>query len=389
MPKPLLPWSEDFLEYNFGAGHPMAPLRLALTYQLLEDLGLLDGFAVEPVAEATEAELLRVHGAQYLAAVRAAGRGVPDPARGLGAEDNPIFGQIHEAGARIAGSTLAAARAVWEGRAPRALSLAGGMHHAMADRASGFCVFNDVAVAIAALLDAGAERVAYVDLDAHHGDGVERIFWDDPRVLTVSVHQHPGTLFPGTGYAQDIGGPRARGMAVNVALQPETGDAAWLRVLDAVVPPLLEEFEPQILITQHGCDSHALDPLAQLAVSVDAQRRAALLMSELATAHAGGRWVATGGGGYEIVSVVPRVWANLAAVVAARPLALDAAVPEAWRRRVGTLVDVDIPTVLGEGVGDDFRPWAAGYNPDDPVDRAVMATRGAVFPHHGLDPQLR
>lgn len=389
MPKPLLPWSEDFLEYNFGAGHPMAPLRLALTYQLLEDLGLLDGFAVEPVAEATEAELLRVHGAQYLAAVRAAGRGVPDPARGLGAEDNPIFGQIHEAGARIAGSTLAAARAVWEGRAPRALSLAGGMHHAMADRASGFCVLNDVAVAIAALLDAGAERVAYVDLDAHHGDGVERIFWDDPRVLTVSVHQHPGTLFPGTGYAQDIGGPRARGMAVNVALQPETGDAAWLRVLDAVVPPLLEEFEPQILITQHGCDSHALDPLAQLAVSVDAQRRAALLMSELATAHAGGRWVATGGGGYEIVSVVPRVWANLAAVVADRPLALDAAVPEAWRRRVGTLVDVDIPTVLGEGVGDDFRPWAAGYNPDDPVDRAVMATRGAVFPHHGLDPQLR
>lgn len=389
MPKPLLPWSEDFLEYNFGAGHPMAPLRLALTYQLLEDLGLLDGFAVEPVAEATEAELLRVHGAQYLAAVRAAGRGVPDPARGLGAEDNPIFGQIHEAGARIAGSTLAAARAVWEGRAPRALSLAGGMHHAMADRASGFCVFNDVAVAIAALLDAGAERVAYVDLDAHHGDGVERIFWDDPRVLTVSVHQHPGTLFPGTGYAQDIGGPRARGMAVNVALQPETGDAAWLRVLDAVVPPLLEEFEPQILITQHGCDSHALDPLAQLAVSVDAQRRAALLMSELATAHAGGRWVATGGGGYEIVSVVPRVWANLAAVVADRPLALDAAVPEAWRRRVGTLVDVEIPTVLGEGVGDDFRPWAAGYNPDDPVDRAVMATRGAVFPHHGLDPQLR
>lgn len=389
MPKPLLPWSEDFLEYNFGAGHPMAPLRLALTYQLLEDLGLLDGFAVEPVAEATEAELLRVHGAQYLAAVRAAGRGVPDPARGLGAEDNPIFGQIHEAGARIAGSTLAAARAVWEGRAPRALSLAGGMHHAMADRASGFCVFNDVAVAIAALLDAGAERVAYVDLDAHHGDGVERIFWDDPRVLTVSVHQHPGTLFPGTGYAQDIGGPRARGMAVNVALQPETGDAAWLRVLDAVVPPLLEEFEPQILITQHGCDSHALDPLAQLAVSVDAQRRAALLMSELATAHAGGRWVATGGGGYEIVSVVPRVWANLAAVVADRPLPLDAAVPEAWRRRVGTLVDVEIPTVLGEGVGDDFRPWAAGYNPDDPVDRAVMATRGAVFPHHGLDPQLR
>lgn len=389
MPKPLLPWSEEFLEYNFGAGHPMAPLRLALTHQLLADLGVLDDFAVEPVTEATEAELLRVHEADYLAAVRAAGRGVADPARGLGAEDNPIFGQIHEAGARIAGATLAAALAVWEGRAPRALSLAGGMHHAMADRASGFCVFNDVAVAIAALLDAGAQRVAYVDLDAHHGDGVERIFWDDPRVLTVSVHQHPGTLFPGTGYAQDIGGPRARGTAVNVALQPETGDGAWLRVLDAVVPPLLEEFEPQILVTQHGCDSHPLDPLAQLAVSVDAQRRAALLMSELATAHAGGRWVATGGGGYEIVTVVPRAWAHLAAVVAGRPLALDAAVPEVWRRRVGAVVDGAVPTRFTDGVDDDFRAWAGGYDPDDAVDRAVMATRGAVFPHHGLDPQLR
>lgn len=389
MPKPLLPWSEEFLEYNFGAGHPMAPLRLALTHQLLADLGVLDDFAVEPVTEATEAELLRVHEADYLAAVRAAGRGVADPARGLGAEDNPIFGQIHEAGARIAGATLAAALAVWEGRAPRALSLAGGMHHAMADRASGFCVFNDVAVAIAALLDAGAQRVAYVDLDAHHGDGVERIFWDDPRVLTVSVHQHPGTLFPGTGYAQDIGGPQARGTAVNVALQPETGDGAWLRVLDAVVPPLLEEFEPQILVTQHGCDSHPLDPLAQLAVSVDAQRRAALLMSELATAHAGGRWVATGGGGYEIVTVVPRAWAHLAAVVAGRPLALDAAVPEVWRRRVGAVVDGAVPTRFTDGVDDDFRAWAGGYDPDDAVDRAVMATRGAVFPHHGLDPQLR
>src|SRR5690606_7647130 len=139
-----------------------------------------------------------------------------------------------------------------------------------------------------------------------------------PRVLTISVHQHPGTLFPGTGYAQDVGGPTARGTAVNVALPPGTGDAAWLRVLDAVVAPLVEEFRPQLLLTQHGCDSHGLDPLAELAVSVDAQRRAALLMAELADAHAEGRWVATGGGGYEVVSVVPRVWAPLADVVVSR-----------------------------------------------------------------------
>jgi len=387
MPKPLLPWSEDLLEYDFGAGHPMAPLRLSLTHRLLADLGLLDSFAVEPVALADDAALLRVHDADYLAAVRAAGEGRPDPARGLGGEDNPVFGRIHEAGARIAGSTLAAASAVWEGRAPRALSLAGGMHHAMPARASGFCVYNDVAVALAAVLAAGAERVAYVDLDAHHGDGVERAFWDDDRVLTISVHQHPGTLFPGTGYAQDLGGPAARGTAVNVALPPGTGDAAWLRVLDGVVAPLVEDFAPQLLLTQHGCDSHALDPLAELAVSVDAQRAAALLMAELADAHAGGRWVATGGGGYEVVSVVPRVWAHLAAVVAGSPLDPATPVPAAWRDLVADLSDVEAPRTMGEGGPAAFRPWTAGYDPDDEVDRAVMATRGAVFPLHGLDPQ--
>ncbi len=388
MPKPLLLWCEELLEYNFGAGHPMAPLRLALTHRLLTDLGLLDAFTVQPVAAADDTALLRVHEADYLAAVRAAGEGRPDPARGLGEADNPIFGQIHEAGARVAGSTLAAVSAVWDGRASRALSLAGGMHHAMPTRASGFCVYNDLSVAIAAVLDAGAERVAYVDLDAHHGDGVERAFWDDDRVLTISLHQHPGTLFPGTGYAQDIGGPNARGTAVNVPLPPGTGGGAWLRVLDAVVAPLVEEFRPQLLITQHGCDSHGQDPLAELAVSVDAQRRAALLMAELADEHAEGRWVATGGGGYEVVGVVPRVWAHLAAVVAGRPLDPATPVPESWREAIAELAEVEAPRTMSDDVPADYRPWSAGYNPDDAVDRAIMATRGAVFPWHGLDTQL-
>ena len=389
MSKPLLPWSEDLLEYNFGAGHPMAPLRLALTHLLMESLGVLDGLDTRPVEPADDAALLRVHEADYLAAVRAAGQGQVDEARGLGAEDNPIFGQIHEAGARIAGSTLGAATAVWQGRTSRALSLAGGMHHAMPGRASGFCVYNDVAVAIAELLDAGAERVAYVDLDAHHGDGVERAFWNDPRVLTISVHQHPGTLFPGTGYAQDIGGPRARGTAVNVALEPGTADGAWLRAVDAVVEPLLEEFGPELLITQHGCDSHPLDPLAELAVSIDAQRQGAMLMARYADAYAQGRWVATGGGGYEIVSVVPRAWAHLAAVVAGRPIDPSTPVPASWRDQIAALADVEAPAVMTDGEPGTFRPWETGYNPDDPTDRAIMATRSAVFPLHGLDPLSR
>ncbi|MEE6282546.1 acetoin utilization protein AcuC [Georgenia sp. MJ170] len=383
---PLLPWSEELLEYNFGAGHPMAPIRLMLTHALVRDLGILDRLHVEPVVSATTAELLRAHETQYVAAVRAAGAGRPAPEFGLDEADNPIFEGMHEAAARIAGSTLAAATAVWRGDAPRALSLAGGMHHAMPRRASGFCVYNDLSVAIAALLADGATRVAYVDLDAHHGDGVERAFWDDERVLTISVHQHPGSLFPGTGYAQDIGSSAARGRAVNVPLAPGASGGPWLRVLDAVVEPLLREFQPQVLVTQHGSDSHRRDPLAELDVSVDAQRRAALLMAELADRYAGGRWVATGGGGYEVVEVVPRVWAHLAAVVAGEPIPPQAAVPESWRRLVHDLAAVEAPLTMTDGEDGSFVPWSAGYDPDDDVDRAIMAARNAVFPWHGLDP---
>ncbi len=163
--------------------------------------------------------------------------------------------------------------AVWTGGAEHAVNIAGGLHHAMPGAASGFCVYNDPAVAIAWLLEQGAERVAYVDVDVHHGDGVERAFWDEPRVLTVSVHESGRYLFPGTGFPDDAGGPGADGSAVNLALPPGTTDNAWLRAFHAVVPPLLEEFRPQVLVTQHGCDSHVLDPLAHLGLTVDGQRR--------------------------------------------------------------------------------------------------------------------
>ncbi|MDD9207602.1 acetoin utilization protein AcuC [Georgenia sp. 10Sc9-8] len=382
-------WSEELLSYDFGAGHPMAPVRMALTHQLMQALGVLDlpGVRVVPAPVATDEELTAVHTPDYVAAVRRAQtEEVVDHSRGLGDEDNPLFGTVHTASARIVGASLAAAREVWSGRADRALNLAGGMHHAMAGRASGFCVYNDPAVAIAWLLGQGARRVAYVDLDAHHGDGVERAFWDDDRVLTISVHQHPGSLFPGTGYAQDVGGAGARGTAVNVPLLPGTTDAAWLRVLDAVVEPLVAAWAPDILVTQHGCDSHQRDPLAGLDVSVDAHRAAALMMAELAESHCHGRWVATGGGGYEVVGVVPRSWTHLAAVLAGRPLAPDTPVPEEWARAVQELADVGAPELMTDGRPGTFRPVAQGINPDDGVDRAIMATRNAVFPSHGLDP---
>ena len=181
---------------------------------------------------------------------------------------------MHEAPPHVVGSTLEAFRQVWSGESLHSANITGGLHHAMPDRASGFCIYNDIAVGIRSLLDQGAERVAYVDVDVHHGDGVERVFWDDPRVLTISLHETGQMLFPGTGFAGDVGGPGAEGSAVNVPLPPGTADAGWLRAFHAVVPDLLRAFAPQVLVTQHGCDSHADDPLAHLLLSVDGQRAA-------------------------------------------------------------------------------------------------------------------
>ncbi len=387
--RPHLAWSPDLTAYDFGAGHPLAPVRLRLTVELLEALGLLDE-QVDVVAPdvANDDTLALVHDRSYIAAVRAASRaaeGFEDRAHGLGTPDNPVFRGMHDASARIVGATVGAARAVWSGPPRHAVSLAGGLHHAMADHAAGFCVYNDVAVAIQWLLHAGAQRIAYVDIDAHHGDGVERAFWTDPRVLTISIHQSGATIFPGTGFPSDVGGGPGLGSAVNVALPPGTGDAGWLRALDAVVAPLVAEFAPEVLVSQHGCDSHRSDPLTDLAVTVDGMRAAAVTVGRLARDHAGGRWLATGGGGYALADVVPRAWAHLVAVAWGRPLAPGTAVPPRWRRAVEEL-GFTAPTVMSDGGDSHFSPWSAGYDPDSAVDRAIMATRSAIFPLHGLDP---
>jgi acetoin utilization protein AcuC len=381
-------WGPELLGYDFGPGHPMAPTRLDLTMRLVRDLGLLDGADVDVVgpAPADDTVLALVHDAAYVAAVRAASdHGTTDPHRGLGTEDDPVFAGMHEAAARIVGS-CAAADAIASGAAAHAVNVAGGMHHAKPGAASGFCVYNDAAVAIRRLRAAGVERVAYVDLDAHHGDGVEEVFWDDPHVLTVSVHQSGATLFPGTGHATDVGGPGAEGTAVNVALPRRTDGARWLRAVDAVVPPVLRAFRPDVLVTQHGCDAHGDDPLSDLDVSVAAQRIAAARMHELAHELTDGRWLALGGGGYAIARVVPLVWSAVVGEVVHAPVAADRELPAPWREVVADVAGYDAPPSFGPDV--DWRPWSAGFDPDDAVDRAVLATRRAVFPHLGLDPHF-
>jgi acetoin utilization protein AcuC len=194
------------------------------------------------------------------------------------------------------------------GDVDHAFNPAGGLHHAMAGRASGFCIYNDVALAAARARDAG-HRVMYVDLDVHHGDGTQALFWDDPNVLTVSVHETGRTLFPGSGFVDERGGPEALGTKVNLPLHPLTGDGSWLAAIERVLPALAEGFRPTFLVTQHGCDTHVYDPLAHLRLTTRAYRKATLLLDGLAHQYAEGRWFATGGGGYDAYRVVPRSWA--------------------------------------------------------------------------------
>ncbi|HWO50887.1 MAG TPA: acetoin utilization protein AcuC [Ornithinibacter sp.] len=385
-------WDEVFTAYDFGPTHPMAPVRLDLTTRLARSLGVLDHVTLLVPEVAADDVLATVHDREYIEAVHRASADptTADVNRGLGTDDDPAFAGMHEASARIAQGTLDICRGVWQGDIEHGVNYCGGLHHAMRTHASGFCIYNDVGVGIQWLLDHGAQRVAYVDIDVHHGDGVERMFWNDPRVLTISVHESGRHLFPGTGWPADVGGPSARGTVANVALPPGTGDSAWLRSIESVVPPLVRAFAPEVLVSQHGCDTHMHDPLAHLAITVDAQRRAHETLHDLAHETASGRWVALGGGGYELVEVVPRSWTHLTAIAAHVPLPVDTAVPQEWLDHVQRALGRSAPGRMGDlppgALPIWVEPWNMGHNPDHPVDRAVLATRQATFPLHGLDP---
>jgi acetoin utilization protein AcuC len=237
---------------------------------------------------------------------------------------------MHEASARVAGGSIGAVQRILAGEADHAFSPAGGLHHAMRSRAAGFCVYNDVALGVAAARDAG-HRVLYLDLDVHHGDGTQALFWDDSEVLTLSIHEDGGHLFPGTGWVDETGGSAAPGTAVNAPLEPGSGDDSWWPVVARLVPALAEAFRPTFVVSQHGCDSHALDPLAHLRVTTASYERACQLVDRVAHDHCEGRWLATGGGGYAAFRVVPRSWAIIWLAQAHQPVPRET-LPE-WRER--------------------------------------------------------
>jgi acetoin utilization protein AcuC len=377
-------WDEGYLAYDFG-DHPLNPVRLDLTIRLARELGVLERLDITPPAPADEKQLLTVHDAAYLDAVRTASQDPMFSGYGLGTSDDPVFSGMYEASALVAGGSAQAALRMWTGEVEHGVNIAGGLHHAMQGYASGFCIFNDVVLAIRTLLAAGAKKVAYVDIDVHHGDGVQTAFYDDPRVLTISLHQDPRTLFPGTGMPGEIGTGEAEGTSINVALPPGTDDVGWLRAFRAVVPGALRAFAPDVLVTQCGCDTHHEDPLANLELTIDGQRTAIAELHRLAHEVAGGKWLAVGGGGYGLIRCVPRTWTHLLAEATGRTVSADTAIPSGWVEHLRSRgVRGELPATMGERPVGEVRPWAPGG--EGWLDGAIGATRRAVFPLLGLDP---
>ncbi|MHB9003750.1 MAG: acetoin utilization protein AcuC, partial [Coriobacteriia bacterium] len=321
-------------DYRFGPGHPMRPERFSVAVDLMRSWNLFaednGGVMLAPM-QASDPELLLAHTTDYLAAVHAADAdpNAADPRFGLGPGDTPAFPGMHDAAALAVGATLAAADSVASGEMHRAFSPAGGLHHAHRDRAAGFCVYNDCVVAIEHTTRTyPGMRIAYVDIDAHHGDGVQEAFYDRADVLTLSVHESGSYLYPGTGHPREIGEGPGLGYALNAALPPYADDACYERALERAIMPALRAFAPDLIFLQGGADAHRGDPLTHLALTIEGYTRLVAGVIALADELCHGRLVMAGGGGYEPYSVVPRMWACAFVLLLGRDI--PPAVPQDW-----------------------------------------------------------
>lgn len=325
-----------FLDYDFGPWHPLRPERITAGLELLEESGLWSAEQETLTAEpAAREELALVHDPAYIRAVEDASDGwfpQEELARfGFGSGDNPPFPGMHHSASLVTGGTIQAARQIMAGHIKHAFNPSGGWHHALAARASGFCIYNDPAAAAAAVVDEFQARVLYVDFDCHHGDGVQWLFYREPNVLTISFHESGQFLFPGTGGVEEVGEGTGKGFAVNVPFAPYTGDRDWQAAVEAILPPSVEWFRPDLVISAHGADTHAWDPLTHLNLTTGAFQWQARLTHDLAHRYTDGRWLAVGSGGYDWRRVVPRSWAIVWSEMASRPL--PAALPETWVTR--------------------------------------------------------
>lgn len=380
-----LVYDDEMAAYDLGPHHPLKPERFTLAVALMSAYGMLEatgesarddaGAALQlfaPRGPATDADLALVHDDAYVDTVKQAS---VDPhryravtTRGIGPGDTPATPGLHDAAALICGATIDALARVLDARGPaRAFAPAGGLHHAHRDRAAGFCVYNDPAVAIAvALREHPGLRIAYLDIDAHHGDGVQEAFYDRDDVLTISLHESGRYLFPGTGRAEETGTGAGTGYAINVPLPPYADEACYTLAFDEVVAPALAAFAPDVLVAQCGADAHHADPLTHLGLTLPAMRALYRRIAEIADASCGGCLTCCGGGGYGTYSVVPRAWTMLAAVLAGVELPED--LPESWRERSSGHSGQAAPRLLAE------ETQAAGADPAT----ALEYTRSSV-----------
>ncbi|WP_238357895.1 acetoin utilization protein AcuC [Cohnella zeiphila] len=355
--------------YHFREDHPFHPIRLRLTEDLLRLGGALgDAQIAAPDPRGVEEALQRIHRSDYVRAVKELSAasppaGVEEQAARFGLEpdgDTPYFPGMHDAAASIVAGSLAAAEAVMSGGTLHALHLGGGLHHAFPDRGAGFCVYNDAAAAISYMTDRYGAKVLYIDTDVHHGDGVQWSFYTDPDVFTFSIHETGKFLFPGTGFASERGESSGYGACLNVPVEPYTEDDSWLACFEAALERILCSFRPDVIVSQHGCDAHALDPLAHIHCSMRIYREMPKLIHRLAHEWTGGRWVALGGGGYEHWHVVPRAWGLLWLEMTDHPLLREidaspqgAKLPADWPR----IVAAERPDELPRTWLDDTAAW--------------------------------
>lgn len=343
-------YSPEYTNYYFHDDHPFNQRRLLLTHDLLQAYQLLRDEDILTPRLATDEELELVHDPRYIQFVREQGETDEVLALavgyGLGTEDVPCFRHMHEASSLIVGGTLQAVDAVMNGQAEHAFNPAGGLHHAFRGRASGFCIYNDCSVAIAYLRKHWNARVLYIDTDAHHGDGVQWAFYDDPNVLTVSLHETGKYLFPGTGNTTERGDGQGYGFSVNIPLDAYTEDDSFLEVYQKLIPKLVRGFQPDVILTQNGCDAHAYDPLTHLSCSMKVYQQIPRLAHEMAHTYCSGRWIAVGGGGYDIWRVVPRAWTLLWSEMSDQPLADDIEIPASWQEQWQPRSELILPSRL-------------------------------------------
>ncbi len=315
MKKPLYVYDDSLLKYRFNSTHPFNQMRLKMTTDLLIQAGFLKDTDIIKPREATDDELLLVHKKDFIDAVKAAGEGILSKDKmdsyGLDTEDTPSFEGMHEKSKMLVGATLTAVEAVMEGRTDKAASLAGGLHHGFSGRASGFCVYNDSAVAIEYLRTKYSQRVMYVDTDAHHGDGVQWIFYDSSEVMTYSIHETGRYLFPGTGSLTERGTEEGFGFAVNLPIDAFTEDESFMNTFKESLEAAIIKFKPDIIISQNGVDAHYRDPMTHLSLTSKSFEEIPRFVCKMADQYTDGKWIAVGGGGYNLWQVVPRMWAQI------------------------------------------------------------------------------